>query len=335
MQNPTMPVFTQEEVSQPPKVAVIIPAYKAEDSLEKVLAAIPDWIGCIIVVNDQSPDRTGEVDARAAAADARVVVVHHQTNQGVGGAMLSGYQKARELGMQVAVKMDSDDQMDPAYLADLIDPILNGKADYTKGNRFLHQAQLNTMPLRRRIGNLGLSFITKMASGYWNLFDPTNGFTALNLEILPFLNPERIDRRYFFETSLLIELGLNRAVVRDVSIPARYPGSLSSLSETRSFFEFPPKLLAGTLRRVMYLYFLRDFSAVSLFLVSSLVCILFGTIWGAVQWSIASRLGVPASTGTVMIAVLPVILGFQFLLQAMVMDVQNVPVNPLNRPDVR
>jgi len=304
---------------------VVIPAYNAEARLEKVAAGVLPRVDGLVIVDDCSRDGTAAAAERLAAADPRVRVVRHAANQGVGGAVLTGYRLSRELGAGIVVKMDSDDQMDPAHLPALIRPILNRQADYAKGNRFLHDHELQRMPAKRRFGNMGLSFLTKLASGYWNIFDPTNGYTAISAAVIPLLDLARIDRRFFFETSLLLELGRLRAVVQDVSIPARYQDEQSSLSEWKTLVEFPPKLVRGFFRRIATQYFLRDFTAVSLFLVAGLAGVVFGLAWGVVKWVQGSLAGVPATTGTVMIAVLPLILGMQLLLQAAVLDIQNVP----------
>jgi hypothetical protein len=167
--------------------------------------------------------------------------------------------------------------------------------------------------------------LTKAASGYWNIFDPTNGYTAIGADALRALEFGRLSRRYFFETSMLLELGLQRLVVKDVYIPAIYGNEKSALSPAKSLFQFPPRLLRGMLRRIFYLYFLRDFTAVTVFLLAGGISVVFGALWGAYHWWKSSQLQVPASTGTVMIAILPLIMGLQFLLQAVVMDIQNTP----------
>lgn len=313
----------EEWVSQDGYLAVVIPAHNVQDVISDVVAKIPAYVRYIILVDDASQDRTPQI-ADDLASD-RIRVIHHPQNLGVGGAVLSGYQEALKLGVEIAVKIDGDGQMDPTCIPNLVHPILLGRANYTKGNRFLHFPELRTMPWIRLIGNIGLSFLTKLASGYWNIFDPTNGFTALDLTILPLLDLKRIDRRYFFETSMLIELGLQRAVVQDIYLPARYGLETSSLSEWQALREFPPKIFAGLLRRMLYNYFVRDFTAVSLFLIAGLVASLFGFLWGVYHWMNSIQQGVFASTGTVMVAVLPLIVGIQLLLQAIVMDVQNVP----------
>lgn len=306
----------------------MIPAYRAENFIQKILAGIPSFVSYIVVVNDCSPDRTAELVQ--ASKDARLCLVSHEKNQGVGGAVLTGYRRAMELGAKIIVKMDSDDQMDPAYLIPLIAPILMGQADYTKGNRFLHANELKAMPLLRRIGNAGLSFLTKAASGYWNLFDPTNGYTAIHSSIIPSLDTNRIHPRYFFECSMLIELGMQRAVVRDVYIPARYGEELSYLSVWRTLIEFPPRLLLGFLRRFIVQYFIRDFGIVSVLFLTGMMLTMFGLVYGGYHWYLSAISGTVAPTGTVMVATLPLILGSQLLIQALVTDIQSVPQEPIH-----
>ncbi|MHC1772675.1 MAG: glycosyltransferase family 2 protein [Flexilinea sp.] len=306
-----------------PSVAVVIPAYQAEKTIFAVISKIPDWIENIIIVDDCSSDHTNDIVN--SIGNERIIYLRHEVNRGVGGAMKTGYKKALEIGADIVVKMDSDDQMNPNYLVSLISPLVNKDADYTKGNRFLRIAELKQMPRIRRIGNASLSFFTKFASGYWNIFDPTNGYTAISKKVLAIIDFDNLSERYFFESSMLLELCLHRIVVKDVNIPALYNDEKSSLSETKSIFEFPPKLFKGLIRRIVFLYFLLDFSAVSLLLSFGIVSCLFGSIWGIVYWIKSATTNMAASTGTVMIAVLPLILGIQFLLQALVLDIQNIP----------
>jgi dolichol-phosphate mannosyltransferase len=311
------------------KVAVVIPAYRAATHIADVLAGIPSLVAWIVVVDDCSPDETASVVQESARRDPRIRLLRHEENQGVGGAVLTGYAEAHRLGAEIVVKMDSDGQMDPRYLPALIEPIVRGEADYAKGNRYLHARQLRSMPLVRRVGNLGLSFLTKAASGYWNMFDPTNGYTAIHTSVIPLINRENIARRYFFESSMLLELSLLRAVVCDVYIPAKYGDETSRLSEFSTLMEFPGRLLRGFMRRLWVQYFVRDFGIASVFTVSGTLLLAFGLLFGAWHWFEAIRTMVPTATGTVMLAVLPIILGIQFLLQAVVADVQNVPHEPL------
>jgi dolichol-phosphate mannosyltransferase len=318
----------REQQPATPHVAVVIPTYRAAPHIAGVIRGIPEWVRTIVVVDDCSPDDSAAI--AGALGDARVRVVRHEVNQGVGGATLTGYREALRLGARVLVKMDADGQMDPAALPALVGPVLRGEADYTKGNRFLHARELRQMPFVRRFGNLGLSFITKASTGYWRMFDPTNGYTALHASVAGVLDDRAIARRYFFETSLLLELSMHRAVVRDVFIPARYGTEQSHLSEWKALLGFPPRQLRGLLRRLWTQYFLRDFGLMPMFLLAGLAAFGFGIVFGAFSWYRSASTGVPASTGTVMLSVLPIIVGVQFLLQAITLDVQAEPQQPLH-----
>lgn len=306
-----------------PEIAVVIPAYRTAATIAEVVRSIPRTVRWIVVVDDGSTDDVGS--AARAVADERVEIVVHNRNRGVGAAVLTGYERALALGAQIVVKLDADGQMDPAYIPQLVAPIADGHADYAKGNRFLHGRELRSMPAARRYGNVGLSFLTKLATGYWPIFDPTNGYTAIHASVARLLDRAKIAERYFFETSMLIELGRLRAVVTDVYIPARYAGEISSLRPARAAAGFPLPLLRAFSERIRLEYFVRDFTAVSLYIVAGLVLLVFGMLWGIWHWMASIQTGIPATTGTVMIAVLPVILGVQLLLQAATLDIQGVP----------
>lgn len=321
------------------RVAVVIPCYKVERQVERVVRGIPDWVGHVIAVVDASPDGTrAKLDALRAGGEARLTVIEHEVNQGVGGAMQTGFQEALRLGVDVVVKMDGDDQMNPADLPHMVAPLLDGRADVTKGNRYGSRSSVQQMPLVRIAGNAGLTFLVKAASGYWNIFDPANGYVALRREVLERLKIARLPKRYFFESGLIIELGILRAVVRDVPIQAKYGDEESNLSVGRTLVGFPPRLVMGLLRRVFWRHFVHDFSAVSLFLLFGLPLFAGGLAYGAWVWwelnrlSLASDVPAYATAGQVMLAAMPMILGFQMLLQAVVLDIAAVPREPLSGP---
>lgn len=305
------------------RIVVVVPCYRVARHLRQVLVTMPGFVDAIVVVDDGSPDDIGSVVA--AAEEPRAVVMRHETNLGLGRAMATGFREALTRHPDIVVKMDGDGQMDPTHLAALLMPIVKGKADFTKGNRLMHRRTIEGMPPIRLLGNLGLSFVTKVASGYWNIFDPTNGYLALRRELVESLDLDRLGRRYFFESSLLIESNLVGAVVKDVAIPSRYAGEISSLSVTGSLLAFPFLLLRGALRRIVLRYFVRDFTPVALFTVVGGLLALFGASLGAFQWIRNYGSGTPTPAGTVLLAVLPLLVGFQLLLQAAVMDITNVP----------
>ena len=314
------------------RIAAVVPAYRVEKEIESVLKEIPPYIKNIIVVDDASPDGTAERVSAAMKTDPRLVLIRHTKNQGVGGAMVSGFKKALELGAQIVVKIDGDGQMDTGRLPSLFSPLVLGQADYTKGNRFRDFPSLVQMPPIRRIGNMGLGFLAKAATGYWNLFDPTNGFFAIRAEALSQPPLDKIDRGYFFEEAMLAQLYLIGAVVRDVPMPARYRGEVSSLVIQRALFEFPLKLLATLMRRVVLKNFIYDFSMASIYTLAGLPLLLFGLIFGSVKWIQYARLDIPAPTGTVMLPTLSVLLGIQFLISAIEIDLRSVPREPISPP---
>jgi dolichol-phosphate mannosyltransferase len=306
-------------------ISVVIPCYNVANHIEKVICKIPEEISYIIVVNDCSTDETGQILSCVGGKNKRVVYVEHRVNQGVGGAMISGFQKAMQLNSDIAIKMDGDGQMDQSNIQKLIKPIRDGIADFSKGNRFRDFKALKRMPAFRRFGNLGLSFLIKAASGYWNVFDPTNGFIAISKDTLSAINFNKIHKRYFFESSLLIELYYTDAVVVEIPMKAQYADERSNLSISRTLFEFPPKLLYAFIRRVVLKYFLFDFNIASLYILFGLPVFLFGAIYGIVNYIKYASHNAPAPTGTVVIPTLLIILGFQLLLSAANYDVGNYP----------
>ncbi|HJS17472.1 MAG TPA: glycosyltransferase family 2 protein [Anaerolineales bacterium] len=313
-------------------IAVVIPCYRVEKQIQSVLRTIPPYVQQIVVVDDASPDSSADLAAVSAKDDERVVLIRHPSNQGVGGAMITGYRRALELEAQIVVKIDGDGQMNMDHLPPLLLPLIAGQADYTKGNRFRDFRSLQRMPLIRRVGNMGLAFLAKAATGYWNLFDPTNGFSAIRSEVLAQLPLEQIDRTYYFETSMLASLYLSGAVVKDVPIPARYQGEESSLRIHRILFEFPFKLMSTLFRRLVLKYFIYDFSMGSIYLLVGLPLLLFGLTFGTIKWIQYASIGIPAPTGTVMLPTLSVLLGIQFLLSAIEIDLRSVPTEPLTEP---
>jgi dolichol-phosphate mannosyltransferase len=315
-----------------PRVAVVIPALNVEAWIGDVLAGIPAWVALIVVVDDGSSDGTPEVIRQHAARDPRIAVERHPRRLGVTAAMVSGIRIALRREADVVVKMDGDGQMDPAYLPSLLRPIFLGQADCTKGNRFHYSGNLRAMPRLRQAGNLALSFLAKAAVGYWNIFDPTNGYVAVRAELLRSISLQSIRGYYFFETALLAELYLLGAVVKDIPMPAIYRGEPSHLRVGRVLWEYPWRLLGIWLRRVGYHYFLLDFSLVSLYLVAGLILLLGGLGYGGASWWYFARSGVGAPTGTVVLPAMMIILGVQLLLAAMAGDVQAVPREPCLAP---
>jgi glycosyltransferase involved in cell wall biosynthesis len=304
-------------------IVVVIPSYKVSKHILEVIKDIPEFVSYIIVIDDKCPQNSGKI--AESSDDKRVIVCYHEVNQGVGGAVVTGYKKAMELGADIVVKIDGDGQMDVNYMQQLIEPLIDGKADYTKGNRFADFKALRQMPKIRLLGNSGLSFLVKASSGYWNMMDPTNGYTAINKHALGELDLDALAKRYFFESDMLINLNIENAVVKDVEIPAKYGDEESSLSIIKTLFGFPPKLFKGLCKRIFLKYFVYDFNMLSVYLIMGLPMVLFGFIFGTYHWINSSIQNIETPVGTVMLAVLPIILGTQFLLQAIQIDMNNIP----------
>lgn len=309
-------------------VWLIVPCYKVKAHIARVIERAPDWIEGIVCVDDACPEGSGDF-IQSTIKDARVRVVRLPENLGVGGATLAGYAEADRLGGRILVKVDGDDQMDLAYLAHLVAPIILGEADYAKGNRFTSLSHLQAMPKVRVFGNAALSFAAKVSTGYWNVFDPTNGFTAIESSVARRVMEKKVSRRFFFETDLLYHLGTLRAVVRDVPMPARYGDEVSNIRISAIIGPFAGKHLTNFLQRILGQYFVRDFNVATLELLSGLALFGFGMAYG-LHWLAVRDVHQAASAGVVMTAALPVIVGVQLLLQALNYDVLNVPTRAIH-----
>lgn len=313
-----------------PRIAVVIPCFRVSRQIMDVLARVGPEVARIFVVDDACPERTGDLVERESA-DPRVSVLRHHDNGGVGAAMVTGYRAALAGDADIVVKVDGDGQMDPAFLPAMIRPIVAGRADYAKGNRFYDLELLRAMPWLRLFGNAVLSLVNKVASGYWDVMDPTNGYTAIHRAALSRLPLDKLDGGYFFESDMLFRLYTIRAVVHDVPMPAKYDNETSSLSIGRVAVAFPYKYLRAAAKRVFYSYFLRDFNAAT---VQFLLAVMLGTAgvtFGIAKWVESIATGMPATSGTVMLAALPILVAIQLLLAALHYDIGNVPRDPLQQ----
>ncbi|MFW5705472.1 MAG: glycosyltransferase family 2 protein [Bacteroidota bacterium] len=307
------------------QIAVIIPAYRSADHIEAVLKGIPQLVDQIVVVDDGCPEDSGKIAESFARSDQRIEVIFHSKNSGVGAAMITGYRKALDRESDILVKMDGDGQMDPQHLTQLLGPLVHNRAGYSKGNRFHDFNALRQMPGIRLMGNSLLSFLVKSCSGYWQIMDPANGYTAIRSEVLRRLNLDKIANRYFFETDMLIRLNVLNVPVADVPIPARYGDEKSSLSIRRHLISFPFLLFRGMVRRFVLKYLIYDFNMASVYVLAGLPMVAWGIIFGLYHWIVNAAAGIPTPTGTVMLAVLPLILGTQFLIAAINIDIESSP----------
>jgi len=295
-----------------------------------VIDKIGPEVSHIYVVDDCCPDQSGNF-VKTNCKDARVTVIWNKENQGVGGAVMAGYEAAIQDGLEIIVKVDGDDQMDPSLIPYFVSPILAGEADYTKGNRFFYLDNIREMPKIRLFGNSVLSFMTKISSGYWDLFDPTNGYTAIHRDVARHLAFKKISRRYFFESDMLFHLNILRAVVVDIPMDAKYGEEVSNLKVSKIIGEFVVKHCINFWKRIFYNYYLRDMSLASIELPLGLVMFAFGLIFGSYHWIQSINAELTSSPGTVMLSALPTILGLQLILAFIGHDIRSVPLRPFHR----
>lgn len=303
-------------------VTVVIPAYKVSRQIRELVQRIPVWISHIIIVDDKCPENSGELVRDFYQNDPRVKVLFNIENLGVGGATKIGYREALNLNSDIIIKLDGDGQMFPEDIAKLIEPLFNKEADYVKGNRFFDVSEITRMPKARIFGNLILSFFAKISTGYWMIFDPNNGFTAIDGNLLKRLPLDKIDDRYFFESDMLFRLNLAGAQVLDVSLPARYGTETSNLSVTKSIFEFSFKHNRNFIKRITYSYFLRDFTLASLELVFGLILMGFGSILAIKNYLESSMTQSATPTGTLVLVTMCILSGLQLLLSFFSYDIQ-------------
>jgi glycosyltransferase involved in cell wall biosynthesis len=298
---------------QDTKVCVVIPAFRVKSHILDVIRSIGPEVEHIIVVDDACPEKSGEY-VEANNNDSRVEVVFHSVNLGVGGSVKTGYKRALELGSDIVVKIDGDGQMDTSKIMDLVEPIQSGGLNYTKGNRFFDVEAVREMPIIRIFGNLFLSFLAKLSSGYWRIFDPNNGFTAIDQKTLSKIPLEKIDSRYFFESDMLFRLNLVKATVQDVSMPAIYGDEKSNLRIMKVIFEFPFKHFRNFVKRLVYSYYLQDFNLASIELPVGIFLGSLGTILGIKSLIHGISTGIQTDTGTLVFISMSILIGVQLVL---------------------
>lgn len=311
-------------------LAVVVPCFNVEDHIAGVIEGLPEWVAEIVAVDDCSTDGTLAVLRKLASVEPRLRVVPRGRNGGVGAAMRSGYRAALDGGADLIVKMDGDGQMSSAELPRLLQPLVEGRADYAKGNRFRHVRDLGRMPRARLFGNVLLTFMTKLVSGYWRVFDAQNGYTAITREALEGLPLDRLDSSYAFENSMLSLLNIESRPVADVAMPAVYGDERSSMSVTRVLFSFPPRLVGMLARRLFLKYLVYDVSPIAIYAIFGSLLLGFATSFGGYHWWQSIRTGIPATTGTTVVALLTFLMGYMLLLQAVNLDITQSP--PLREP---
>ncbi len=303
-------------------IAVIIPAYNEEKLIGKVLKTIPTFVDHIVVVDDASNDQTGEIVKIHQKEDFRIVYLRHQTNEGVGGAITTGYKWARDNEVSASVVMAGDAQMDPNDLPKLLDPVVNGEVDYSKGNRLFTGKAWRVIPKTRYLGNAVLSFLTKIASGYWHVADSQSGYGAVSLEVLKTIDLDSIYKRYGMPNDFLVRLNVYHFRVRDIPVNPIYGiGERSGMKIPKVIFTLSFLLLKLFLWRLREKYVIRDFHPLVLFYMLGFVLTPIGVIFGC--YLVVYRvLNGPVAATSALLAAFFAISGLQSLFFAMWFDME-------------
>lgn len=304
------------------RIVVIVPAHNEEKLVAQTITTVPEFVDHIVVIDDASSDETSK--RALATGDSRLHLIEHEVNTGVGGAIIDGHKLAVELDADIDVVMAGDAQMDPHYLPALLDPLVESGYGFTKANRFYSRQALTGMPAIRVIGNIVLSFATKLASGYWNLFDPQNGYTAITRESLNMIDLDRVARRYSFENDLLVSLGIAGVRAKDVPVPSVYGDEVSGMRLRKVIPEISRLLFMGFWRRIFLKYVLMSFSPIALLLFTGMFLCLAGFAVGI--WTlVVTPSGESPTAGTVLLSVGPLLVGINMLVHALTLDIQQTP----------
>jgi glycosyltransferase involved in cell wall biosynthesis len=305
------------------RVAVVVPAYNEGILLPQTVAGIPDLVDHVIVVDDASTDDTAERARAAASSDPRVVLVSHERNRGVGAAIVSGYKRAIEERIDVTCVMAADNQMDPAELHSLVEPVVRGEVDYTKANRLFTGQAWELIPHARYLGNAVLSLLTKIASGYWHVADSQAGYTAIALPMLESLDLDRVYPRYGFPNDMLVHLNVWNARVRDVpSRPIYNVGETSGIRLRHVVPRISWLLLRAFVWRMKEKYVIRDFHPLVFFYGLGGLLFFAGLGLGIAE-IVLRALGNVIPTATSVLIALLLIFGVQFTLFAMWFDMES------------
>lgn len=305
-------------------VAVVIPCYNEEKLIKKTINDLPELVDHIIAVNDASSDKTINQLKLLAKTNKKLAYVDLEKNQGVGGALISGYNYALANTEATAIGIVAGDaQFNTDYLQPMLDDFIDQSADYVKASRFFHRKEFKTMPKYRQFGNVFISLLTKFSTGYYSITDITNGCGFLRRSIIEKVDFSIVQTRYDYETSMLTALSIVNARVIDHAVPAIYGDEKSTIKLLPTAFRNLKAVWVGFWRRIYYKYILYGFHPIALFLISGTLLLTFGLLFGLFITINRLMSGDTPTTGSVMISILPIILGFQLILTALSMDVTN------------
>lgn len=311
------------------KISVVVPVYNVGESIVDFLSKIPDYVDKIYLIDDCCPMNTGTIAQKNVVNSSKLSIIFNKKNLGVGGSVKIGYEKCLLDKSDIVVKIDGDNQMDPKEIKNLLIPIISGDCDYSKGNRFINKNEIENYPRARFYGNILLSFMSKLSSGYWDVFDPINGFTAIKADVLKRIKIQNLDNRYFFETDMLFNLYLNNVRIKDIPVEIKYhKNQVQNLNVTKETFNFLFKNIHRTYVRIKKKYFMHNFSITSFFGFSSFSLFLFAFLYGGFHWIkfgvLSNKL---APNGAVILSISSLTLAFLFLGVFLYLDSLNNPNN--------
>ena len=323
---------------QSPRIIIVIPAYKASSTVLSVAKRACCYADHVIVVDDNCPFSSGQVVNKHKGL-LPITVLTHSSNRGVGAATKTGFLLALEMGASIIVKLDADNQMDPALVPLLIQPILDGQADCSKGNRFANKIVFLEMPLYRLVGNIALSFITKLSTGYWELFDPTNGFVAFSSETLKQLDLKKIHNRFLFETDMIYFCGLLNTSYFQLNMLPDYQDHMSSLNPSSEMPRFLIRNIEHLIKRLYLDYLVCDFNSGSISLILFLFSFLSAFVIALWRIYLGSFNGLETPNGIIAIFIVLAIASIQSLLNFLYFDATQKPLlrklNNFNKLNIR
>lgn len=306
------------------ETAVVIPCYNEEKMITQTIKKIPEYIDHIIAVNDASTDNTIVVLNKLKKQYSKLIIVDNKVNQGVGGALIAGYNYAIKNTKATAIGIVAgDDQFDSSYLKAMLDDFIDQSADYVKASRFFHREAFKTMPKYRQFGNIFISLLTKFSTGYYSITDITNGCGWLRREIIEKVDFSIVEKRYDYETSMLTALSIANAKVIDHAVPAHYGNEKSTIKLIPTAWRNLKAVWKGFWRRIYYKYVLYGFHPVALFLFTGMFFLIISLLLAIFLLYVKLFAHQSPTAGSVMLAVLPFILGIQLTLTALTIDVSN------------
>lgn len=306
------------------KTAVVIPAYNEEKLIARTIDEVPDFVDYIIVVNDGSKDDTHNIVAAISRKNNKVTLIDNEVNSGIGYTLIHGFKHSlAETDAEAIGIVAGDAQFDSSYLGPMLDDFIQYKLDYIKASRFFHREAFKKMPKYRQFGNIFITLLTKFSTGYYTITDITNGCGFLRRSILEKVDFDIVKHRYDYETSMLTALSIVGAKIKDHAVPAHYGEEKSTIKLIPTALRNLRAIWQGFWLRIYYKYVLFNFHPIALFLFTGMLFILVGLVTGIILIFQKLAYDLSPSTATVMLCVLPIILGFQMLLAALIMDVDN------------